>query len=135
MHLWNFIGELIYKGENHASVFFGLAKKQYFKEEMLRHGIAQMRQEFGNSQYKIYLNAGVYPVSDHSESVSNMCDKAKLAIEQIKHDYSVVIGYYSSQLSENTRRKRWILGEMESALNDHQFAMFLPPQVDPSTGK
>lgn len=115
--------------------FAVLAKKQYFKEELLRHGIAQMRQEFGNSQYKIYLNAGVYPVSDHSEPVSNMCDKAKLAIEQIKHDYSVVIGYYSSQLSENTRRKRWILDEMESALNDHQFAMFLQPQVDPSTGK
>lgn len=112
-----------------------LARKQYFKEELLWHGIAQMRQEFGNSQYKIYLNAGVYPVTDHSEPVSNMCDKAKLAIEQIKHDYSVVVGYYSSQLSENTRRKRWILDEMESALNDHQFAMFLQPQVDPSTGK
>lgn len=112
-----------------------LARKQNFKEELFDQCIAQMRQEFGNSQYKIYMNAGVYPVTDHNEPVSNMCDKAKLVIEQIKHDYSVVLGYYSPQLSENTRRKRWILDEMDSALCSHQFVMFLQPQVDASTGK
>lgn len=112
-----------------------LARKQNFKEELINQCIAQMRQEFGNSQYKIYMNAGIYPITDHNEPVSNMCDKAKLVIEQIKHDYSVVLGYYSPQLSKNTRRKRWILDKMDFALSDHQFVMFLQPQVDASTGK
>ena len=112
-----------------------LVRKKDFREELFKKCIQQMREEFSNSQYKIYMNAGVYEITDRTEPVSTMCDKAKLAIEQIKNDYSVMLAYYTQEMLESTIHKRWILDEAEAALSKNQFAMFLQPQVDTKSGK
>ncbi len=115
---------------------FGLfIEGDYYNEDIIKDCILKMRNEFSNSRYKININAGVYHVTDPTISVELMCDRAKLAINAIKNDYNLIISHYDAQISEDILAKQWILDELDSAIENNQFVMFLQPQIDITTNK
>lgn len=109
--------------------------KQYYDEDMIYSYIKSLRQNYGNSEYRVSINAGVYDVLDPTEPLETMCDKAKLAISQIKDDFSRMIIHFDPSMIEEVMEKHWIIEELDDAIKEGQICMYLQPQVDVATGK
>ena len=106
-----------------------LVPTKLFRAEKFIKNINQMKEHFNNSQYQMHIYVGVYEIDDRAESVSVMCDKAKLAIESHRGDYNAVVTYYDKKLLEKSLYERKIVGEFDRALEQGEFRMFLQPQI------
>jgi len=115
--------------------FAVLVREEDYSDELFVGHISRIREMFSRGSYKIYMNAGVYKITDRQEPIFSMCDKTKLAINSIKDDYSVLIKHFSEDLLLEAKNRRWILDELDNALESGQFKMFLQPQVDSKTGE
>ncbi|MGN0481941.1 MAG: EAL domain-containing protein [Lachnospiraceae bacterium] len=75
---------------------------------------------------------GVYEIVDRSCPVSVMCDRARRAINLIKGDYRKRISVYDASVRENILHEQELISELQTALEQRQFQMYLQPQVDTS---
>lgn len=100
--------------------------KDLFDEQELIDGI----QKFSHS-FPEYLNlsfkAGIYEITDRAISVAVMCDRAKLAMQAIKNDTSKLFAYYNDEIRQNMLMEQRIEGEMQWALDNEQFEVWLQP--------
>lgn len=80
-----------------------------------------------------HLKFGVYPVSDRSISVAEMCVRAKLAIMTVKHQYGTLYAVYDDSMMAYALREHQLADCMEDALEKKQFAMFLQPKHNTET--
>ncbi|MCM1541209.1 MAG: EAL domain-containing protein [Blautia sp.] len=109
---------------------FGLLiPEENFSEEAINRHTQTMQNEFSNSLYRMHIYAGVYVINDREESAAQMCSKAKMAIDSIKDEYDTFFAYFDEQLLEKTLYERRLVGELEKALEEEQFCIFLQPQV------
>jgi len=122
-------------GRLDSDEFALLISEDDFDEQGLINRIHAMRENFGNDQYRIYINAGVYKITDRNETISSMCDKAKMALDRIRDDYNILISYYDDELIEKSYKERLYIEQLDEALRTNQFKMFLQPQVDSATEK
>ncbi|MDE6926852.1 MAG: diguanylate cyclase, partial [Acetatifactor sp.] len=130
--------ELLRKTAGFAEVYgrlsgdeFGLliAEDNFSEDEIDKHTLT-MRNEFSNALYRMHICAGVYEINDREESAAQMCNKAKMAIDSIKGEYDTFFAYFNDQLLEKTLYERRLVGELEKALDEEQFCIFLQPQVN-----
>ena len=77
---------------------------------------------------------GIYEIKERSLPVSVMCDRARMAISSIKGDYSKLTAYYDDTLRDNIMYEQELISELNNALTEGQFRMFLQPQMS-SDGK
>lgn len=85
--------------------------------------------------YKIILYFGVYPVRDRSLSVSEMCDKANMALRKIKGRYRIVCKEYDEDMHKNLIDEQSFINDMNRALKDKEFLFYLQPKYELSTEK
>lgn len=110
---------------------FGLLiEEENFSEDVISRHTFTMRNEFSNSHYRMHIYAGVYEINDREESAAQMCNKAKMAIDSIKGEYDTFFAYFDEQLLEKTLNERRLISELEKALDEEQFCIFLQPQVN-----
>ena len=110
--------------------FAMLVKKADFNEDIIRESFAGLSQLVTESPYVLQYHLGVYPIKDKSMDVSIMCDRAKLAINSIQNESSVVIAYYDDSMMENILWENVVITEFESALKTGRFRVFLQPIFD-----
>lgn len=112
-----------------ADQFSVLVHKKVFSEALILDNVYRMGSQYTNNVYRMQIYVGVYEVIDHDEDVSVMCDKANMAIAELKGEFGRVISYYNKAMLEQTiREKRWI-SEFKYAIEEKQFCMYLQPQV------
>lgn len=70
---------------------------------------------------------GIYPVTDRSLSVEQMCDRAVLAARSIKGQYGKYVTIYGDELRGKLLREQAITESMEPALKEGQFEIYLQP--------
>ena len=86
--------------------------------------------------FEIMPSFGFYFVkADDRISVSEMCDRAYMALSTAKQNYLQRYGVYDEMLIESLQEEQLIVSEMNAALHDNQFKMYLQPQYDHSNGK
>lgn len=86
--------------------------------------------ESGHVTFPIILNAGVYEIRDGSVPAEIMYDRAQLALNKVKGIYGVNIGYYDDKLRNRLLQEQSILNDMERAILEKQFVVYLQPQMD-----
>ena len=59
-----------------------------------------------------------------------MCDRARLAVESIKGNYDVACALYDEKLDKFVKTKQQILENMEDALKNKEFKVYLQPKHD-----
>ena len=77
--------------------------------------------------HNIMFYAGVYPVKNVELPVDQMCDRASMALKKIKGNYMIRYAYYDDGMRELMLQDQMIVRDMESALRDNQFTIFLQP--------
>lgn len=93
-------------------------------------------EDFVNSlapDFEFVPRIGVYIVDDPSLEVSLMCDRALLALRSIKNEYSARIAYYSASMRATLLEEQELLSEMDRALSQEQFIVYLQPQYNYTT--
>lgn len=84
--------------------------------------------------YKVELNFGIYVIQDRNVPVEVMCDRASLALENIKTVYHQYYVYYDDSIRRKMFLRQEICGKMESALKEEQFHVYLQPKHNITTG-
>ena len=76
------------------------------------------------------LRMGVYPKVDRTIDVERRFDRAKLATEIIRSNYSKLIGYYDQELQEKEAFNEQLMDEFRQALLNRQFTVYYQPKFD-----
>jgi EAL domain-containing protein (putative c-di-GMP-specific phosphodiesterase class I) len=77
--------------------------------------------------YKLSFNLGIYPITDRSVPVASMFDRADLALQAAKGMYTRHWAVYDSQMRDEILSEQEIVSEMNDALNEKQFCIYLQP--------
>lgn len=88
-----------------------------------------------NKDYNIKVSCGVYVINDYNMDVSEMYDRAYLAAKNCKGKFVQNVAYYDESMIENMRQEQFIINEVNKALEEEQFAVYLQPKINLITGK
>lgn len=97
---------------------------------------AFQREQMANAPVpNLVIKWGVYEIEDRTIPISHMCDRAILAIKEIKHQYNHNIIWYDDHLRLDMLKEQQVLDMMEIALTEKQFKIYLQPKYDVQTNK
>lgn len=81
------------------------------------------------------VSCGVYHVHSVDKSINIMCDRAHLAVNSIKGNYARHVAVYDDSHRETMIHTQLILSEMNTALMEKQFKVYLQPKYNMNTEK
>lgn len=89
--------------------------------------------EFG---FEVKTSYGVYlPKDENDMAVNLMCDRASLAKKSIKYNAMQFCAFYDEEYRNEIMKDSRIEAEMEHALQEHQFLMYLQPKYNLENGE
>ena len=97
--------------------------------EKVRKGIYK-----NNFSFDINTSFGIYLVDDISIPINLMCDRASLAARTVKSSVVEFCAFYDEQYREEIIKSTEIEMDMNQALSDKQFLMYLQPKYNLATG-
>jgi EAL domain-containing protein (putative c-di-GMP-specific phosphodiesterase class I) len=78
--------------------------------------------------YPVSIKYGVYDENSQGLSMSKMCDRIMMSVENIKNLYGSNVVHYDEKMMEEARKRHFILENMEAALNRRQFKPYFQPK-------
>ena len=97
--------------------------------------LSDRAEEYFDKQWSIGLSFGIYKVVDNNLPVRLMCDRARLVKKEIKGNSLANYAVYDDKIRLQQREQAEIESEMNAALANGEFEMFLQPKVDVVTEK
>lgn len=82
---------------------------------------------------KIQLKYGICVIDDHSVSANILCDRAQLAIADIKGKYGVYYKYYDDAIRKKMMDEQYITSHMKQALENNEFEVYFQPKYELKT--
>ncbi|MEG0355763.1 MAG: EAL domain-containing protein, partial [Lachnospiraceae bacterium] len=83
-----------------------------------------------NPNYDIVPSVGLYVIEDDTISVEEMYNRATLATKKCKGNYVDFYAYYDESMSVALAREQEMINEMNFALENGQFVVYLQPKYD-----
>lgn len=115
---------------SYADHFFLLVERRDVAYIRMRHAeLTEYLQKFPLDM-KVALKFGVYEIDDRGMEVGSMCDRAQIAVNQIKGQYVNEICFYDDSLRKQMLLEQRITDEMEQALREKQFQLYFQPKFD-----
>ncbi len=105
----------------------------------IRHGDGSWKKDvlwqldekvLGLKLHNVAIKYGIYENVRPNIAPFGMCDRAVIALNQIKNRYGKNVAYYKDSLRTDLIREQQILDSMESALEEHQFQVYYQPKYD-----
>ncbi len=84
----------------------------------------------GNAENTVRLRMGVYPEADKSIDIERRFDRAKLAADSVKSNYTMPIGEYDNELNEKNLYREQLIVDFPEALEQEQFKVYYQPKFD-----
>ncbi len=88
-----------------------------------------------NKDYNIKVSCGVYIIKDRAMDVSEMYDRAFMAAKNCKGKFVVSISYYYDNMIEDMRQEQFVINEVNRAIAEEQFEVYLQPKINLITDK
>lgn len=115
---------------SYADHFYLLVERRDYSYIKKRHTeLVEYLQKFPLDM-KIALKFGVYEIHDREMEIDSMCDRAQIAVNQIKGQYVTEIYFYDDSLRKQLLMEQRITDDMELALDEHQFQVYFQPKYD-----
>ncbi len=77
---------------------------------------------------QIRLRMGVYPRSDKSLDIDRRFDRAKLALDSIRHSFTKTVAVYDDSLFQSELHLERLLDDFPAAIAEKQFVVYYQPQ-------
>ncbi|MBE5884263.1 MAG: EAL domain-containing protein [Lachnospiraceae bacterium] len=102
------------------------------KEAEILSWVERMTNDIAGSSdvFEVELRFGIYKVEDRTEKISEMLSRMVLAQRSVSEDNKVNYVFFGEELSQQYEENRRMCAEMEQALEDKKFVMYLQPMVD-----
>ena len=100
-------------------------------EEFFRY-VRKEINKFRND-YEFLPDFGVYIIEDRKLDVQDMMGYAGFAAKNCKGSYIKNFAYYSKEMSDNVLKEQFILNNMNQAIKEEQFIIFLQPKYELTT--
>lgn len=121
------IGDAGICGRFHADQFACLVEHRAdYTDEMFIETTARVSVQ--TNLKNLVVKWGIYPVTDRTLSMEQMCDRAFLAARSIKGQYGKYFAVYGDELRNRLLREQAITDSMEPALQEKQFEIYLQPK-------
>lgn len=116
------------------SNLFGLIVKDraddYIKEQIAK--LTQMIESYSDS-FQVLTSFGVYHIADTMQPINQMINACMLAQKFVKDPEKCNYVFYTNELETDLTQNKKMSMEMEQALEEHKFLMYLQPMVDLKT--
>lgn len=83
---------------------------------------------------KFHVRFGIIVNVDHDLSASQLCDRAILAIAQLRDSVGASVSFYDDMLLQRISMENDLIADMESALENREFVMYYQPKHSVRTG-
>ena len=83
----------------------------------------------------IVIKYGIYQNVDRNLSISDMCDRAFLALKSIKHNHTRIYALYDGPLSQHQFKSRVYESRFQEAIENNEFVVWYQPKYDSNTKK
>lgn len=80
--------------------------------------------------YNILSNMGVFYIEDREASIPGMIDHARLASKECKGNYIYNYYIYTKKMGEDIQEAQKIVNDMEQAMKEEQFVLYLQPKYE-----
>ncbi|MDD3253004.1 MAG: EAL domain-containing protein [Lachnospiraceae bacterium] len=106
-----------------------------YDAELIQEQIDFMRQMLAKyrTDYAIEVSFGIYIIQDPSISVETIITRAALAANKCKNRYDMHYAYYDEGMTEQLQEEGQITSDMEDALAEEQFQVYIQPKYDLTT--
>jgi len=106
----------------------------YSEETIQRHADNSYKELADyNRNFLIEPSFGVYVIDDPTEKIQTMFERATLAAKECKGKYMLYLSYYRPGMSQKVEQEQQIINEMQSALDNEQFQVYLQPKYNLKT--
>lgn len=112
-----------------ADMFYIFAPRT---DDYLNTIIEYVDQDVSSYPLNMRLNVkyGIYQIENRETALLNMCDRARMAVNKVKGDYDRKFSYYDESFQEGMLEQQSIIDDMEKALENQEFMVYLQPQVE-----
>lgn len=135
--LHSYAGEESYVARPNADYFVVLKKAEQLSEaeEYLKKVFAVVEKDIAehNIEYRLILKAGIYKVTQEDHVLSAIMDKADLAKNKMEVGHQSCYALYSEEMRQKTIEDKKLENDMDHALKNDEFKVYLQPQVDLNT--
>ena len=107
-----------------------LINKNDFKMNLAEENTQKISDLTKSLNYSMKIHIGVYEISNNSEDVQMMYDKALMAIEKRSANYDKRVTFYDTMIMDLKLLERNILNDFSEALQTNQFEVDLQPIFD-----
>lgn len=114
-------------GRIHSDVFCMCAPYDEVDLYKSADKVRKLLAEYNRSCY-IEPTYGVYIIDDPGISIESMYERASMAAKKCKNKYMNCIEYYNRSMSEEQAYEQQVINEMQSALDNEQFEVYLQPK-------
>ena len=115
---------------SYADHFFLLVERQDYSYIKQRYDEMVHHMDQFPLDMKVVLKLGVYQITDRRMEIDSMCDRAQIAVNQVKGQYVRELSFYDDSLRKQLLREQRITDDMEQALKEHQFHVYFQPKYD-----
>lgn len=78
---------------------------------------------------------GIYKIENRNISVNTMYDRALIALDSVKGNYSRRVGWFDEQMMQKMEARHKLLSEVQRALTNEEFTFYGQPKCNMMTGK
>ena len=110
---------------------FGIMIKQHDEADIMKV-INSITRDIGNvsDMFQVELAFGIYRIENRDEKVSEMLSRMMLAMQAVSQDQKMNYAYFDEELKRKYEENQKMCEEMEQALENNKFVMYLQPMVD-----
>ena len=77
---------------------------------------------------RIHVRAGIYQDTDKSQEIEAWFDRAKLACDRIRGDYTRQLCYYSHDMQERSIYQQRMIEDIDDSIANHDFVVYFQPK-------
>ena len=77
---------------------------------------------------RIHIRAGIYQDTDKSQEIEAWFDRAKLACDRIRGDYTRQLCFYSNDMQERSIYQQRLIEDIDDSIANHDFVVYYQPK-------
>ena len=116
------------------SDFYIMMPKEAFDPQQLMDAIDEVAKAYSTNNFNLLIKAGVYEITEPSQDMLAICNKASMACDTIKGDYGSRILWFDESIQKESMLRERYNAELSKAIEHGEIQIYLQPQVD-NTGK
>lgn len=112
------------------SDFCIMMPKKAFHSQQLLDAIDEVSKVYSTNNFHLIVKAGVYEITEPSQDMLAICNKASMACDTIKGDYGKRILWFDESIQRESMLRERYNAELSKAIEHGEIQIYLQPQVN-----